>query len=181
MSVLTVARYRTITLDTTSGDAAVTAALADAETDVAEYLRRPLELAERTETLTISRDGRVYPSATPIVELLGDDTGLTREGNVIVGASPDAAAFVWIGTSTAPTATITYRGGWDAASLPKAVERAIAMGAYHAIHWDPALVPAGATSARVGDAAVSFGAGGASGDPLASQLAQIRRYRRRFV
>lgn len=181
MSLVTVARYRTITLDTTSTAESVTAAIEDAEALVSEYLRRPLESEERTETLSISRDGRVYPSATPIDSLGGDDSDLVLEGDVVVGVSPDAAALGWIGTTVLPQATITYTGGWTAETLPKAIERAIALAAHHQLHSDPALVPAGATSVRVGDAAVSFGSGGASADPLTSTMANIRRYRRRFV
>lgn len=181
MSLVTVARYRTITLDTTSDPESVSAAIEDAENAVSEYLRRPLSSAERTETLPISRDGKVYPSATPISALGGDDANLTIEGDVVIGVSPDAAAFGWIGSPTTPQATVTYTGGWTAATLPKAVERAIALAAHHQLHSDPSLVPAGATSVRVGDASVSFGSGGASTDPLASTMANIRRYRRRFV
>lgn len=182
MSLLTVARYRILTLDTTSADSAASAAIADAEDLVAEYLRRPLEQAERIETLPISRAGKVYPSATPVAELGGDDTGLTLEGDVVIGASPDAAGSAWLGSGDAtPHATITYTGGWTADTLPKAVERAIALAAHHQIRSNPALVPAGATSVRVGDVAVSYGPGGASADPLASTLANISRYRRRFV
>lgn len=182
MSLVTVARYRTITLDTTSAAETVTARLEDAEAEVSEYLRRPLEQAERTETLPISRDGKVYPSATPIDSLGSDDSGLTVEGDVIIGAAPDAVGTGWLGSgATTPQATITYTGGWTADTLPKAIERAIALHAHHQIHSDPALVPAGATSVRVGDVAVSYGSGGASSDPLASTMANIRRYRRRFV
>lgn len=181
MSLLTVARYRTITLDTTSYDYAITAAVEDAEAEVSEYLRRPLEQAERTETLPISRDGKLYPSATPLDAGSGDLADLTVEGDVVIGASPDAGAFGWLGSPTTPQATITYTGGWTADTLPKAIERAIALAAHHAIHTNPALVPAGATSVRVGDASISYGPGGASADPLASTMANIRRYRRRFV
>lgn len=181
MSLVTVERYRTITLDTTSSNVAITAAVEDAEAEVSEYLRRPVEQAERTETLPISRDGKVYPSATPIDSLGGDDSGLTLEGDIVIGASPDAGAFGWLGSPTTPQSTITYTGGWTADTLPKAIERAIALAAHHQIHSNPALVPAGATSVRVGDAAVTFGSGGASVDPLASTMANIRRYRRRFV
>lgn len=181
MSLVTVDRYRTITLDTTSSEATITAAIEDAEAEVSEYLRRPLEQAERTETLPISRDGKLYPSATPLDPAAGDLADLAVEGDVVIGASPDAGELGWLGSVATPQATITYTGGWTADSLPKAIERAVALAAHHAIHTDPALVPAGATSVRVGDAAVTYGPGGASSDPLASTMANIGRYRRRFV
>jgi hypothetical protein len=64
-AILTFARYRAITGDTTTAQATAEVAIADATELIEGYLRRPLESAERTETRRSTRTGAL-PSATPI-------------------------------------------------------------------------------------------------------------------
>lgn len=183
-SLVTVARYQLITLDTTSAASAVSAALETAEDTVEEYLRRPLPSASREETVRFSRDGRLYPAATPVLSV-EDGLTIVPGSRAVAGASPDGGPW-WpdIYDSTYPAAaTITYTGGFTATTLPRIIENAIAWLAHQMLHVDDLVsVPAGATSARVGDVAVSFAepSGPAAELSIPAKKA-LRPYRRRFV
>lgn len=161
MTVLTVARYRAITGDTTTESGTVSARIEDAEELLADALGRELEEAERVETLWPTRDGYLWPSCTPIVAA----TGYTIDGNGLVGTFgpgwPDETGSV----------EVTYTGGWVERSanpnatnrLPAYMERDLALMAHSLIDPSPSEFPVGATSVRLGDAAVTFGPGGAPG------------------
>lgn len=170
--LVTYARYLAITGDAATDAADVEAALAEAQTLLEETLRRPLESAERTERLPVL-DGRVYPSATPITD--GGD--LTVEGYALTGASPSTV----LGTLTdSDHATVTYTGGYTADNVPSCIERDIAWAAHSIVR--PALasgVPVGATSVRLGDAAVTFARPSPGGQQIGWSPATLR-FRRRL-
>lgn len=175
MSVVTLARYRTITGDTASASGLVEQALADAQADLEEDLDRPLESAERTERLRLYSTTRhgwvVYPRAHPITDA-GD---LTIAGAAVYGASPLGSPI--FGGDDPGFAEVTYTGGYTASTVPRCIEQDIAWAAHTRLH--PAVpVQVGATAVSLGDASVSFGAGGARGT-AANWSRQTMRYRRR--
>lgn len=164
--LVTELRYRAITGDTTTVASAVEEAIVQATEALEDQLDRPLAEDERTEQLRPSRDGWLWPKATPIASV---DGSYEVVGDGIRGNLPWAGApFV---TDSDPV-TITYTGGFverseadpgDPARLPVYIERDLAFAAWRVLH-PPALgtdVPAGASSARVGDVAVTYGPGGA--------------------
>jgi hypothetical protein len=173
--LVSTARYRTITLDTTSPDASVTAALVEAQDMVEEEVRRPGALeyaANRTETLRLYRDGRVYPHAIPVWSVPATATYEVEDTSTLASVGPDGEPWVeWIKPPLYPVGTVIYTGGWkaadasgvtDAEKVPRKLERAIANLARAMVNGSTADVPDGATSVRLGDAAVTF-AGATSG------------------
>lgn len=165
--LVTVERYRAITGDDTTADETVTARLEEATEALEDILDRPLAAVERTEALFPTRDGRLWPRATPIT--VGD--GYTIDGHALIGTAPWPTGS-W--SDEPGTVSVTYTGGFvertgnpDATNrLPSYIERDLAHAA-KALARTPSTtsIPAGATSASVGDVTVSFGQGGASGDP----------------
>lgn len=182
-SLVTWVRYKVITLDTTTAEATVTAALETAQATVEEYLRRPLASASRTETLRFSVDGRLYPAATPITV---PPTGLSLIGtSSVYGATPDASPS-WpseVDPAVPVVATITYTGGYDATTLPRTIENHIAWLAYQLTHASVlAGLPAGVTAASVGDVSVTFAeATGPASELSSAARRDLRGWRRRFV
>jgi len=162
MSLLTDARYRTITGDNSSTTEDVATAIADATDLLADALDRELEEAERTETLWPTRDGYVWPTCVPIMVA----TGYTIDGDGLTGVLgpgwPDATGSV----------DVTYTGGWvertanpNAANrLPSYIERDLALATQSLLAPSPQQYPVGATSVRLGDAAITFGPDGAPRD-----------------
>jgi hypothetical protein len=163
MSLLTEARYRAITGDETTAASAISDAIDQAEELLADALGRELESAQRTERLRPTRDGFLWPTCTPITVA----TGYTIDGHGLRGpfgpAWPDETGRV----------SVTYTGGWVERTantsatnrLPICIERDLAYAAA-ALITAPAITatspyPVGATSVRLGDAAVTFGADGA--------------------
>lgn len=161
MSLVTIARYRAITGDTASHSVEVSAKLELAGELLADALDRELEEAERTETLWPTRDGWLWPSCVPLVSCAShtiDGDGL--HGGVFGMTWPDETDAV----------TVTYTGGWVERSanpsaanrLPAYIEADIANAAQQLLGAGTASAyPAGATSVRLGDAAVTFGPDGA--------------------
>lgn len=160
--LITIARYRSITGDQATAASAVSALIEDAEDLLEEALERGLASTERTEKLVPTRDGYLWPSCTPITVA----TGWTIDGHGLIGTFgpgwPDQTGRV----------EVTYTGGWvertanagEANALPAYIERDIAYAAHalgHTSATDGSAYPAGATSVRLGDAAVTFGADGA--------------------
>lgn len=160
--LITVARYRAITGDSTTVTSAVSALVEEAEGLLVEALERDLAEATRTELLEPTRDGYLWPSCTPITAA----TGWTINGNGLIGTFgpgwPDQTGRV----------STTYTGGWVERTanptatnrLPAYMERDIAFAAYALGHNTAAatpIYPVGATSVRLGDAAVTFGPDGA--------------------
>lgn len=184
-SLVTVSRYQVITLDTTSAASAVSAALGRAQDEVEEYLRRPLSSEERTETLRLSLNGRAYPAATPITAVSSPSTASILDGAAIYSVTPDSGP-VWPGVDAGDfpaEVTVTYTGGFSASTLPATIEDEIAWLAYRKLHVSAlAAVPAGATSARVGDVAVTYAGPTDPGASLSrSGEKRLRPWRRQFV
>jgi hypothetical protein len=162
--LVTVARYRAITGDLLTLDVTVTAAIELAEEDLAEALERPLAEGTRTERMIPTRDGWLWPKATPIV----DAPDRTING---LGLEP-----VWNGWPCRDAVDVTYTGGWVERTanptatnrLPLCIEEDLAWAARRSMcpdadGIDVDAIPAGATSVRLGDAAVTFAGDGAAG------------------
>jgi hypothetical protein len=154
--MISVARYREITTDDASVGSAVEAWIAEAVTELEEYLDRPLDEDERTESMRPDRHGRLWPRATPIASA----EGYTVDGFAIVAGTPLLPVGSFLGPET--TVEVTYTGGWTEATLPLAIQRDLALAAYRIGHPSALTsdVPEGATSVRLGDAAVTYGPGG---------------------
>lgn len=180
-------RYKTLTLDTTSSEASVTGKLVIAQAMLEDELDRLLDNEARTETVTVKRDGRVYPKAVPITAPPSGAESVFH-GRALSGVTWDTDES-W-STVNPPTATITYTGGYlpfdsgsatDETRVPVRLEQAIADLA-HALLSTPTGV-GGATSVRVGDAAVTYATGQFTEiDRYVPGLsARVRRYRRAVV
>lgn len=167
MSLVTYARYRVITGDTTSAATAVTAAIDDAQALLEERLQRELAQGERIERMYPDSNGRLYPHVTPIVT---PPTGLLADGDILYSTGPFRTVpdFIFEGNWV----DLTYTGGYlertanpNAANrLPEHVERDLALTAYVLVNRSlpAALIPVGASMARLGDAHIVFGSHGPS-------------------
>lgn len=154
--ILTVDSYRSITGDTTTAASAVSARIEEAIEILEDYLDRPLESDERTESMRPDRHGRLWPRATPIT----DSGDYEADGLALIGTLPWPQGFI----DSTTAIDVTYTGGWTEATLPSSIARDLAFAAYRLEHppsIDTTTYPAGATSVRLGDAAVTFGASGA--------------------
>jgi len=174
--LVTVARYRQLTSDTTTPDADLELALTDAQRLIEEHLRRPLESAQRTETLR--RYGmRIYPTATPVTVA----EGFTISGGVaLLDTSP-----VWNtwGGGNVSEATVTYVGGYTADTLPVELAAAIAATAQDRVRGSQSAAPYGATSVALGDARVTYDrpAGGSAAGLPPALADSIAKYKRRYL
>lgn len=175
--ILTVDRYRSITGDEDTAASAVSARIEEAVELLEEYLDRPLESAERTETLQPDRRGRLWPRATPI----SDGGTYEPDGLALIGSSP---TWTWGLIDPTTGVAVTYTGGWTEDTLPGCIARDLAYAAYQLEHpraLGTSEYPAGATSVRLGDAAVTFGSGGAgavgTGDSDSWWSKRTRSYR----
>lgn len=160
MSLVTVARYRSITGDDVTASALIEDRIDEAVDLLEEDLGRPLRHAQRTERVLPIRDGRLYPRATPIT---------AAPGYVIEGFSLlPSALTAYDPTSRTTAITVTYEGGYvertgnPAADnrLPVCIERdlawaAKALGATSAAELVAGLPP-GAKSVALGDMSVTF-------------------------
>lgn len=184
MSLLTYQRYLAITGDTTSASATILDRISEAQELLEEELGRVGFLEDdgqdKTERLLIQADSAlgfvVYPSAIPIT----DPGDYTQAGAVLAGASPDAVPSPF--SSAGQWATVTYRGGYTPATVPASIERDLAWAAYHLAR--PSLVtsvPAGATSVRLGDAAVTYAQPAGGGMHGVSWSKPTLRHRKRRV
>lgn len=173
MALVTFARYQSITGDTATPEYLVSARIEYAVELLEDELARPLASAERTETLWPTRDGRLWPSATPIT-----DPGDYQVDGLALFSSPFPIAFGFV---LGDSVDVTYTGGWVERSanptaanrLPTCIERDLAYAA-NAL-GDPAAgslsgLPVGVTQASVGDVSVTFGSGGAG----AASESQVR-------
>lgn len=177
--IVTVERYQAITGDHSHDMPSVSARLEEAQDLLEEALDRPLLEAVRTERLTPTRDGYLWPRCVPILTA----TGYVVDGHGLKGSFgppwPDEAGQV----------AVTYTGGWVERSanpsatnrLPAYIERDIAFAAFALFTYEPDAAgrdmtsqafPAGATSVRLGDAAVTFGP---DGPPRPEDLIQWSR------
>lgn len=179
LGAVTIDDYRVTTGDTTTASAAVSAALLEAESLLKEELRRQLASEERTKAFKIWPDGALYPDAWPITA-----AELTIVGNrTLVGASPDETPFigVWPTESSPPMATITWTGGFTAATLPATLRRLLYDAAKAILSDSP--VPVGFDSASVGDVSVSrsTSSSGSLESVLPGASERVGKYRNRFV
>lgn len=158
--MLTEARYRAITGDTATNTVAITAAIELVVERLEDELHRELAEAERTEDMWPDRGGWLWPAHVPITAC----AEYVIDGHGLIGTFgpgwPDQTGKV----------SVTYTGGWversanpDATNrLPTYIEDDLAWNARTLLHPDTSATqyPQGATSVRLGDAAVTFGADG---------------------
>lgn len=165
--LLTESFYRAITSDTASAPEAFATAASSAQDLLEDALDRvgQLEQAERTETLELGPGGWLWPTCTPVISA---SDGWQVIDNGLRGGSIDLGSFVaLLGTELPTDVTVTYVGGWTAATLPGYARHDLAWVTFALLHPpDTATltaVPAGANAASVGDVSVSWGAGGNPG------------------
>lgn len=165
-----VADYRWVTGDQTTPSANVEQALDDALGIVEGHCNRKFAYGEHTETLYVYRDGKCYPTNTPLASVssptnLGS-TALQGAG-VYLGVFLPTPAYINSGDWQAgipPQSKVTYMGGYQpyrsgagpTDDLPTTLVRALCRVAWLILH-PVALpgVPAGAKSASVGDVSVT--------------------------
>lgn len=164
--LVTVERYRAITGDHDLADTSVTALIEHATELLEDELERPLEQDERTELMWRDREGWLWPRATPIVTA----AGWTIEGNGLKPGGLTTPSVGVVDLEPSSTIEVTYTGGYvertaDPSApnrLPRSVEDDLAWAAYALGH--PSTIgsnlPAGATSVRLGDIAVTWPPGG---------------------
>lgn len=169
-TILAVAGYRAITRDTRSVENDLQPALDSAASLVDEHCRRKFMYGEHTETLYVYRDGKCYPTNTP-VDAITTPEGLSAQA--IQGAGVYLGVFLpvpglvnagdWQG-AIPPQTTLTYTGGFQpygstdgpTPQVPQKVARCIARVAWMILH--PVVLvgmPTGATSASVGGLSVA--------------------------
>lgn len=170
MALITYDRYVTLSGDSTTASAAIEESIDEAERLVSDFLNRPLEEGTYTEQLFVEADGFSYPSAVPITSVPASaDIEIYDDVALRCGAGLDfITAGQWdeVGGYQVqlPRAAITYTGGWTAASVPFGVASTIARLAYAMANPTPfSDDTGGATSKKVGDVSVTYGAGGAAG------------------
>lgn len=183
--------YRQVTGDQATNDVEIAERIDAATIWLAEELDRGLYLDEYTETLVVHPDRRVYPRAWPVAEITtpgGAEIDPEMDGRAIRFVDPDDQTF-GLGYSgraaPRPVATVTYTGGYastvqNGAEIPPPLGRCIAQLAY-ALYTPAAVgVMAGATSVRLGDAAVTFARPASGLDELVPGIsARLRPYYRR--
>lgn len=166
--IVTVQTYRMTTGDNAGWDGAVSARLEEAQERLEDVLDRPLDSAVRSEVMIPYRDGSFSPRVTPIT--VAD--GWTIDGDRLILLYPNAlgGALTWW-PKLGPT--VTYTGGWVERTanpgatnrLPLCISDDLCWAAWRLLHpLDPVAstaYPPGAASVQLGDAAVSFGPGGA--------------------
>lgn len=184
--VVTLAQYRTVTRETASADADVTAELAEAEGLVGDELGRPLALGTYTERLRLFTPPATdlvgwyyaaYPSVTPLATVV--TVGPTILGESLISVSPEAGPF-FERIFDEVYATIAYTGGWTSTTLPASLRRAVATVANRLL--TPIGVPVGASlSVKVGDTAFSYGGAGVPDLIDPGVLRALRPFRRRTL
>jgi hypothetical protein len=199
--LVTESDYVALTGDEDTATVLVTAALEEAQRYIEEELQRPLEFGLRIEDLKVYPNGRVYPSATPLVATPSDAMyGIIDESSIYYGWGRDpiinwgglewgADLFSsgWAPGQTMPVVEITYQGGFTDENLPVVLKRAIIRLAGALLKERSAKgrriqanIPAGATNVSVGDVSVSLAIPDAGVSALVPGLSQsIRKYKRR--
>lgn len=188
-------RYQLYTGDYTTSDSAVGEATSEAEGLIAEFLGRAgISRGTYTERLRIFYDpaatglfgpsGWVYPTAKPVVSV-SVPTGVTvlSDGVTVRDVSPDADPIGLFGSPIQLDrhATLTYVGGWTAATCPREIVKAIARTARNLSRvfqpGEGALV-----SVRQGDSAVTYARAGAATEAVDAVTQQsIKGWRHRQV
>jgi hypothetical protein len=189
MPLVTFQQYVTLTGDDCASEYQVSARVERAVSALEERLNgRILTAGEYTETLQVGHDARVYPHAYPVTSVPVDASyQIDPLSNAALRwVFPSDITFNWpedIGLHGEPYwASVTYTGGYTADTLPVELGDAI-VGLARSYGSQLSAQLVGATSVRLGDAAVTYGSSGLSGlDARAPGLGDtIRRYRyRRF-
>lgn len=183
MALLTIVRYQSFTGDTTTASAVVWPAILEAQELLEDELGRIGLLEDdgddKTERLRIYDDnvlgGVVYPTAVPIT----DPGDYTQVGAGLTGAAPDGGPYLWA-VPEERYATVVYQGGYDDDTVPAYMARDLAFAAYQLLHADTLVgIPAGATSVRLGDAAITYASPTSGGTSGISWSKQTLRHRRR--
>lgn len=198
MALVDLYTYRTLSGDMASLDSDVTAALADAQELLEQYLRRGyydatgawvgcLEQASRTETVRLHTDGRAYPLATPIISISVPANAIVRD-NAVIGlvslANPlfdflyEPYRFSGVWDATMPLGTLTYIGGYLPAGVPRKLRQAnVDLARVGMETFDP--VSAGVKQASVDGTSVTYADAPDRAGVTQAILAEVRGYRRR--
>jgi hypothetical protein len=132
-----------------------------------ERLGRGLSYGTYTERLpvyTVAGTFTVFPSVTPLAAVLTNGTGRGDQiADVDLDADNGQGFGVWNPASGENRyATVTYLAGFTPDSLPESIIRDICACALRDLQdAAPSVIPVGASSVRVGEVALSFGANGA--------------------
>lgn len=161
--------YARWTGDTTNAGAELAEALMDAQQQADQLCNRVFAYGQYKETLYIYQDGKIYPSATPLVSVDNPSGQSSIQGvGVWVGwwdpypiLANTYSSFVG---GYPPQTTITYTGGYQpygtstgpTPPIPGKVARVIAQLAWKTLHpVELPDVPAGVNSVHVGDVGFS--------------------------
>lgn len=148
MAICSVEVYRALTGDLESYDGDVADMLVRVQGVVEGRTRRHFDSGTYTETLPVLADGKVYPSAVPLVSATGYSATQVGPTWIQVGISDS-----WRGDEV----TVTYIGGYDEDAMPPELQLLVAQIARRLLPASvpAAAVPAGATSVKVGDVSYS--------------------------
>lgn len=167
--LVVVADYQRETQDDSTAEVTVTAALREALLMLDERCKRHFAHGTYTETLYVYRDGKVYPTNTPIETVIDPAVApVSIQGaGVYLGVFLPFPATVNPGDwnqAVPPQANVTYTGGYQpygttggpTAAFPATLMRAVCRIAYLLTH-PVALqgLPAGVKSANVGAVSLS--------------------------
>jgi hypothetical protein len=178
MTVLSVAYYRDVMLDTSTAASAIEEGLQDAQDLVRVYLGREIEYGMYTETIKCWPSGFGYPSAVPILSIPSSASYEIYDEACLYGLDPDDKPFVGfaglmhgdegfrgiggrIGSGYEthyPYTTVTVWGGWTESTIPPVLARYMCKLARALITGKPegGASMAGATMLRVGDVQVNY-------------------------
>lgn len=151
------ADYARVSGDTTTTGETLSDALDDALGLIQDEIGRVLNFGTYLETLKVYRNGSVYPSATPIDEVISPviDQVSIQGASIYLGYWDPAPLISWTG-ALPPQVTVTYSGGYTADTIPTKLRNAIIRAAFNVCHPSPLVgVPAGATNVHVGDVGYS--------------------------
>lgn len=147
MSLVPVARYQSWTGDTATTTDRVAQALADAEQLIAEHIGRAFGTVAVTETLTVSRNGLLYPTRTPV-------TAVATEGWRLVSG----VVFACDGLAApGERVEVTYTAGWTTETLPLALVGEVCDVAFQLSRPAAVRATAGAAAVSNGDVSISYG------------------------
>lgn len=176
------ATYKLVTGDTFSSQTDAEAALTRAQSKAEEITGRLFDKVERTETLPIMDDGKVWPKAYPVASVSVPTTAvLTDDGQSVL-----VSAMAWwqglpIGMTLheRPTALVTYIGGYDSTTpAPTGLVDAICELAHRYRNpADTTTLPAGARAVGATGQSVSGGRLGGSSQLPPELRDTIRGYR----
>lgn len=173
--IATLAAYRRLTHDLENYDGDVLNALASAQRFVEDQCDRQFELNDRTESLKIHRNGRVYPHATPVLSVSAPSTALLDNSSVWAGSPgfdvtinysgysgySDWGTYAGAGgydpgfayTGMQPPVlrlTVTYQGGFTQDNMPETLIRLVSDVAKAQLQ-DMPQIPPGANRVTSGD------------------------------